>query len=45
MENLCDNQGLLKLVIISFILLSFRFAPMVVLLGQIRTQSPQGVKC
>ena len=44
MENLSNNQELLKLVIRSFILLTLMFDSGVIWLGEIRYQSPLGVK-
>ena len=43
-ENLFNNQELLLLVIISFILMTLRFDPRVMLLGEIGCQSLLGVK-
>ena len=43
-ENLFDNQELLKLVIISFILVTSTFDSWVILWGEIRSQSLLGVE-
>ena len=43
-ENLFDNQKLLKLVIISFILMTFTFNSRVILYGEIRSQTHFEVK-
>ena len=43
-ENLCDNQELLKLVIISIILITFILDSRVILWGEIRCQSLLEVK-
>ena len=43
-ENLCDNQELLKLVIISIILITFILDLRVILCGEIRCQSLLEVK-
>ena len=42
-ENLFNNQELLSLVIISFILVTFRFDSGLILLGEIKCSSPPGV--
>ena len=44
MENLCNNQELLQLVIISFILVTLMCGSRVILQGEIRCLSLLGVK-
>ena len=43
-ENWFDNQELYKLAIISFILMTSMFVSLVIKFGEIRCQSPSGVK-
>ena len=43
-KNLFDIWEICKLVIISYNLMTFTFDPRVILQGEIRSQSPSGVK-